>query len=118
MLLVLVSVESAWHQYCSKIDDKTPSRAVEKFHAKLFRELVSCLGIMPHRILRRPPESLVYVELRKVHMSKLCYYFDSQSLVYLVQNLVNYPKILRFNPELHYFHRKFHQDSMIYDFAE
>jgi hypothetical protein len=117
VILVAASVESTWHQYCSTFDEQTPSRAVEKFHAKLFRELVYCLGLVAYRILQEPAESLVYVELRKVHMAKLCYYFDSGGLIYFVTTLVNYPLILHLNPELDHFHRNFHQGSMIWDFT-
>jgi hypothetical protein len=88
--LFLASVESTWHQYCSKFDDKTPSRAVSEFHAKLFRELVSCLGPVAYRILQEPAGSLVYMELRKVHMAKLCYRFDSRDLAHFVHTFASY----------------------------
>jgi hypothetical protein len=102
-ILVSASVKSAWYQYCSKFDEQAPSRAVAKFHAKLFHDLVSCLGWMAYRILEEPTESLIYVELRKIHMAKLCYYFHPSGLVFFVASRVNDPQILRFNPELHYF---------------
>jgi hypothetical protein len=82
---------------------RTPSRAVEKFHAKLLCDFVRGLGPSAYHIFKAPAESLTYVELRKFHMAKLCYYFASEGLYDFVLNLVNYPQILRFNSELHYF---------------
>jgi hypothetical protein len=107
IILVSVSVESTWHQYCSKFDEQTPSRAVAKFHAKLFRDLVSCLSRITYLILKNPTESLTHVELRKVHVAKLCNYFDWNAFCNFVLYLVNDPQILRSNPKLHCLHRKF-----------
>jgi hypothetical protein len=102
-VLVSASVESTWHRYCSKFDEQTPSRAVAKFHAKLFRDLAFCLGPVACHILKKPAESLVYVELRKVHMAKLCYYFHPGNLILYARHLVNDSQILYFNLELQYF---------------
>jgi hypothetical protein len=47
--------------------------------------------------LKKPAESIVYVELYKVHIAKLCYYFDSGGMIYFVRSL----EIICCNPELH-----------------
>jgi hypothetical protein len=90
LVLVKASVESTWQQYCSKLDDKMPLKDVTKFYARLFRGLVLFLGRVAYGVLEKPIEPLTYVQLQKIHMGKLCYYFDSLNLFDFVRNLVNY----------------------------
>jgi hypothetical protein len=78
------SVEAAWHQYCLKWDDK-PSKTMTKFHGNLFRGVVSFSHFID---LCLSSESLVYEELRKLHMIKLSYYFDAADLRWFVAELM------------------------------
>lgn len=84
-----VSVESMWHQYCLQCDDKT-SKAITKFHKKLFSDVVSCARIAVLYSLRTQSKSSIeYARLQRVHMIKLCYFFDATSLVHFVHVLVS-----------------------------
>ncbi|KAF7771817.1 hypothetical protein Agabi119p4_6128 [Agaricus bisporus var. burnettii] len=71
------SVKPAWHQYCSNIDAKSPSRGLNGFYAHLFHNTVRRLGWEVYDILQEPIESPVYGLLRKVHMRKLCYFMKA-----------------------------------------
>jgi hypothetical protein len=89
VIVVLAAVEYTWHQYCSKLDDGTPSKAVAKFHSTLFRDFIDRLEYMACRILDSPREPVAYMQLQKVHMVKLCYYFGPYDLHHFVFRLVN-----------------------------
>ncbi|KAF7776867.1 hypothetical protein Agabi119p4_5260 [Agaricus bisporus var. burnettii] len=83
------SVESMWHRYCLKLGDKTPSRTIAKFHTDLFYDIVYCLRTSMPFIMRAPVESpILYPQLRKVHMIKLCYYFNGYDLRTFADTLV------------------------------
>ncbi|XP_006457602.1 hypothetical protein AGABI2DRAFT_123454 [Agaricus bisporus var. bisporus H97] len=83
------SVESMWHRYCLKLGDKTPSRTIAKFHTDLFYDVVYCLRTSMSFIMRAPVESpILYPQLRKVHMIKLCYYFNGYDLRTFADTLV------------------------------
>ncbi|EKM76077.1 hypothetical protein AGABI1DRAFT_109006 [Agaricus bisporus var. burnettii JB137-S8] len=85
------SVESTWHRYCLKLDDKTLSRAITKFHATLFYDMVFCLRQWIWVLMRLPTEApTLRAQLHQVHMIKLCYYFDAYNLRDFVDALVNH----------------------------
>jgi hypothetical protein len=78
-----------WHTYCSDPDEDTPSRATAKFHAKLFRDIVTLIRSLVHHTLSKQVEDLtVDTELRKVDMIKLCRCFDARDLWDFVNILV------------------------------
>lgn len=93
MPLLSASVESAWRQYCSKLDDKPPSKVTAEYHAKLFRTVLYGLGRMALPISRKAPKSPTYVQLRKASMIKLCFYFKGYGLY----NFVHYLMVNTFN---------------------
>jgi hypothetical protein len=80
-------VEAAWHRYCLKWDDK-PSSVITKFHRRLFRDVVFCSGWIFNSLLEQPAESLIYAELRKLHMIKLSYCFDAVTLGRVVDDVM------------------------------
>ncbi|KAF7761253.1 hypothetical protein Agabi119p4_10662 [Agaricus bisporus var. burnettii] len=87
-------VEPMWHQYCSKLDDKSPSKDIKKFYTSLFHDSVSHMGGVVHDSLLQPPNSSVYALLRKVHMRKLCYFLKAEGircLFNLVTDIVPQP---------------------------
>ncbi|EKM77152.1 hypothetical protein AGABI1DRAFT_130569 [Agaricus bisporus var. burnettii JB137-S8] len=87
-------VEPMWHQYCSKLDDKSPSKDIKKFYTSLFHDSVSHMGGVVHDSLLQPPNSSVYALLRKVHMRKLCYFLKAEGircLFKLVTDIVPQP---------------------------
>jgi hypothetical protein len=79
-----MSVESSWHRYCSKFDDRPPSRAITKFYANLFSDVVLCLSSMMQYMLKSRAESPVYTQLCKVHMIKLSYYLQVEEMALVV----------------------------------
>ncbi|KAF7761252.1 hypothetical protein Agabi119p4_10661 [Agaricus bisporus var. burnettii] len=87
--IATTSVESTWHQYCSKLDGKSPPRAIAKFHSKLFHDSIYCLGPLAYRVLEHPTESRTYSQLRQVHMRKLCYFFKADDLLDFVHQVMN-----------------------------
>jgi hypothetical protein len=94
VVFVSASVESAWHQYCSKWDNGAPPRPVAKFHAKLFQDVVYFLGVVS-LLLDEPAESPLHAPFLKVHMINLCYYLDASSLFGFLNTLmVNHSQVL------------------------
>lgn len=90
-----------------------PNTIIPKFHATLFRDVVSCLRWVAHNSLEGLAQSPKYVQLREVYMAELRYYLTPADLSWFVQTLVNDSQVLHFNPECHYFHRRFRRGSMI-----
>ncbi|XP_006457014.1 hypothetical protein AGABI2DRAFT_146675 [Agaricus bisporus var. bisporus H97] len=84
----IATIKSTWHRNCSKSDDKPPSRAIAKFHANLFRNLVSFSKLMACHMLEKPGTSPAYVQLHKLPASKLCYFFNAFDLAEFVYNLM------------------------------
>jgi hypothetical protein len=88
------SVEATWQRYCLKLDDK-PSRAITKFHGNLFRDLISSFSWITIFLFEPVADSPIYAELCKLHMTKLSYYFDANTLWLFVANLmVKYSSVL------------------------
>jgi hypothetical protein len=83
-----MSVESSWRRYYSKFDDRPPSRAITKFYANLFSDVVLCLSSMMQYMLKSRTESPVYAQLYKVHMIKLSYYLHVEEMAPLVDAFV------------------------------
>ncbi|EKM77174.1 hypothetical protein AGABI1DRAFT_108303 [Agaricus bisporus var. burnettii JB137-S8] len=84
----LASVESTWYQYCLKLADKSPSRAIEKFHANLFHNIIHQLGRVVPNNLGKQIESPASTSLRKIHMRKLCYFFNALDIMLFVTGLM------------------------------
>ncbi|EKM77160.1 hypothetical protein AGABI1DRAFT_130577 [Agaricus bisporus var. burnettii JB137-S8] len=72
--IAISSVESTWRQYCSELDDKSPSWGIKGFYTSLFHNTMSHLTQTVSDILYEPMESPAVTSLRKVHMRKLCYF--------------------------------------------
>ncbi|KAF7761267.1 hypothetical protein Agabi119p4_10676 [Agaricus bisporus var. burnettii] len=87
--IAISSVELAWHQYCSKLTDQSPSRAIEKFHTKLFRVTIMTLVLTMPEISCSPMESPAYTSLRKLHLRKLCYFFKAAILGIFVHDMMS-----------------------------
>jgi hypothetical protein len=82
-----MSVESAWHRYCLKWDDKPWSRAITTFHKYLFRDVVLCLTRTIYSMSKYPSTSPIYAQLDKVHMIKLSYYANVSGVMIVVDAL-------------------------------
>jgi hypothetical protein len=88
VLSTLVSVEAAWHQCCSKWDDRSPSRAITRFYANLFPDVVFCISSMIQYRFKRHADSRIYAQLYDVNMIKLSYYMDGGDVAGVVDALV------------------------------
>ncbi|XP_006457016.1 hypothetical protein AGABI2DRAFT_181402 [Agaricus bisporus var. bisporus H97] len=86
--IALSSIKSTWRQYCSTLDDKSPSRVIKRFHEILFHYMTCQLCLLTCRTLQNPVESPIYSQLRKVHMRKLCHVFVSVDLLAFVNHLM------------------------------
>ncbi|EKM77147.1 hypothetical protein AGABI1DRAFT_108290 [Agaricus bisporus var. burnettii JB137-S8] len=86
--IALSSIKSTWRQYRSTLDDKSPSRIITRFHQILFNYMTCQLCLLTCRTLQNPVESLIYSQLRKVHMRKLCHVFVSVDLLAFVNHLM------------------------------
>jgi hypothetical protein len=87
VILASASVVSTWHRRCSKLDDKTQSGVVVRYHANLFRNVVGCLVSMVCRTLGKPVDSPIHAQLIEIHMIKLCYYLNAEDVQRFVWHL-------------------------------
>jgi hypothetical protein len=59
-----------------------------KYYANLFRRAVRSFVLMISIILQKPADSLVYQQLRKLRIAKLCYYINPYDLRRFVYHLL------------------------------
>ncbi|XP_006459638.1 hypothetical protein AGABI2DRAFT_116600 [Agaricus bisporus var. bisporus H97] len=82
----MVSVKPTWHQYCSKLDDKSPSKGINRFYTNLFHGTVKYLARAIFDFLQ-VPMAPSYALLKKMHMRKLCYVFKAVDVVCFVNGV-------------------------------
>ncbi|EKM78977.1 hypothetical protein AGABI1DRAFT_107397 [Agaricus bisporus var. burnettii JB137-S8] len=85
----MVSVKLAWYQYCSKLDDKSPSRGINQFYTNLFHGTVRHLARAMFDFLHIPMETPPYAFLQKVHMRKLCYLLEAKDVTYFADSVAD-----------------------------